>query len=327
MSTGASSDTFESTQTSTSALSSFDAQPFFTSATASHVIGTVFRSTTDTFRSTGVITPTSLPLPHSSESSAGVIIPPTTIFSSPEVTATVPTTFPSPPISPGVVTTVEAITHLVVTTNSAGVLTTAVVVTTEPIATAEAITRFVVTTNSAGVTTESAEFVTGTPSSSSLPLQLQSKRSSTSVPAPTNSNETPASRRNSSIVPAIVGSLLGALVLAIWIFFFIRCRRRRTVHKLTPLRDIENDAVIQPTQTFARREKQAGRVITAETPSPRSQSPQLDNDNVPARDDHAIRLQLQMAVAMIIQQMGVSDRERDLENTSSNEPPPTYVSS
>ncbi|KAF5365495.1 hypothetical protein D9757_012978 [Collybiopsis confluens] len=280
MSTDASSDTFEFTQTSTSALSSFDTQSFLTSATASNGVPIPVLSSTGTPSSADtslrIFSTTSSPIPpHSSESSEVVPVASTTSVSPPAVTTKIPATFDSsvlltttvpatfyssgvatttlaatfrsPPILPEVVTTAEAITHFVVTTNSAGVvITTAVVATTSRV-------------------------ITRTGSSSSLSLHLQSESSSAPVPASTTPNDppasttpndTPASRRNRPFVPgAIVGSLVGTLLLGVCVFLYIRHRYRRT------------NCIVTPIQHFLLYEKEALRALNDSEPAPQSSTP------------------------------------------------------
>ncbi|KAF5348981.1 hypothetical protein D9757_015024 [Collybiopsis confluens] len=170
-------------------------------------------------------------------------------------------------------------------------------------------------------------------------------------------------RSISPVVPATGGSLVGVLVIVICgLLFYLRYRRRRRF-QVTPLvnRDKENAGMSQPTRYLVQHEKQAlsealnesetTRSSSSRTPSP---STQIDHwhpnhlipENIPTQgDDHAIRLQLQIAemkvtvdrmmdrmmeqVQRIEARVGSStNRERNLESISSSDgPPPTYVSS
>ncbi|KAF5365499.1 hypothetical protein D9757_012975 [Collybiopsis confluens] len=270
-------------------------------------------------------TPNSLPPPHSSESSGVVTIASATTSSnspgakttipassdSSRVATTVPATSPSPPISTGVVTTA-----IVVTTSSAGVVNT----------------------------------VTLSSSSLSLSAQLQSESSSAPVPAPTTPNDTPASRRNRSFVPgAIVGSLVGTLLLGVCVFFYIRHRRQRRDYVVTPL-----EHCLQQQQQQHKKDalKDLNDLETAPSsaqlsPEPEETSalPELNQENGNGNGtimgdsttdyDHDVRVE----VAEIRMTMGrmmdhvhrmesrIGSRRRDTESIASSDgPPPAYGS-
>ncbi|KAF5346179.1 hypothetical protein D9757_015239 [Collybiopsis confluens] len=201
-------------------------------------------------------------------------------------------------------------------------------------------------TTSAPSSTNSSVIATPAPTTSNV----------TKTPVPTNTAIVQVFEKNRPIsaqVPAIVGSIVGALVLCAGVFLWIqlrRSRRARMFNKIAPLADIEENPAIQP-----RSEKQTAEPVSeseSETvPFPRTQPQRLEiqhwhhsdrvnqeNTRMGLGEDHDVRSQVaEMRAAMermmehvhrLDAQMGSGRAEGDSESiqSSSDEPPPTYVS-
>ncbi|KAF5365513.1 hypothetical protein D9757_012991 [Collybiopsis confluens] len=222
---------------------------------------------------------------------------------------------------------------------------------------------------SVSASTESSIIATSAPTNLSVVVEPTPTNSSvvtgptatdsnvTGAPVPTNPTTIQASevtRPVSTLVPAIIGSMIGALLLSIGVFLYRRRRNRgrRPFHKITPLTDIEEIAAIQPTRHLSQSQKQALVIVSdpdssEKPPLPRAQSLEsqhLDHENhenPSMGDDDDVRSQVaeiratvdRMVNSMMEQvqrleaQMG-SGRERDSANFSTLDGhPPTYVSS
>ncbi|KAF5358851.1 hypothetical protein D9757_013950 [Collybiopsis confluens] len=91
------------------------------------------------------------------------------------------------------------------------------------------------------------------------------------------------SGNKSTLIPAIVGSLVGALAFGVGIFLYLRCRsrlRQRAFHRMTPSIDIEESAAAQPTRQLARLEKLAPEeAVNLDEPSTTRNSANLCNSS------------------------------------------------
>ncbi|KAF5379593.1 hypothetical protein D9757_009288 [Collybiopsis confluens] len=181
------------------------------------------------------------------------------------------------------------------------------------------------TSTSSFTATSDGHLITGTtlvPFTTTLTsMLLYAAQSSAATAIQLSGNKSHVS--TSTLIPAIVGSLVGALAFGVGIFLYLRCRsrlRQRAFHRMTPSIDIEESAAAQPTRQLARLEKLAPEeAVNLDEPSTTRNSaqslqqletqqqwysnyPSLNHENLllpPPADDSDLRAQMtEMRVTM-----------------------------